>query len=228
MKWKTVLTADEAALFATGIDSFKSIEDARASWAFSQPPPPTTAQALDGDQHLDTQQKEYEELGDKVRMAEEIYEALLTEIVVADPYDNQLHLCGATSPLEVAIRVQHSEDLDFICPERCSLTKLSLAKWFWQHDHDIAKKFWPSITEELVYPPQQNQVNPTTNTEPATKTKNSYLKTIAALSEALIGGLTGKPNTDAYAVLVALAEKSVEAPIKDKALANYLKEAGEL
>lgn len=62
----------------------------------------------------------------------------------------------------------------------------------------------------------------------STKRKNSYLKTIAALSEALIGGMTGKPNTDAEAVLAALASKSVEAPIKNKALANYLKEAGEL
>lgn len=226
MKWKTTLTADEAALFATSIDGFKSVEDARISWAFSQPPPPTAAQALDGDPYLDAQQKEYDELGEKVRMAEEIYEALLQEIALADPYEQ--YTGNVASALDVAIRAQHSEDMDFIYPEKCTVTKLSLAKWFWQHDHDIAKKFWPSITEEQVYPPQQNQVKSIANTEPATKTKNSYLKTIAALSEALIGGLTGKPNTDADAVLAALAGKNIEAPIKNKALANYLKEASEL
>ncbi|MDC0403732.1 hypothetical protein OAM26_01680 [Porticoccaceae bacterium] len=215
MKWKTVLTAEEAALFATGIDGFKSIEKAKTKWVVSQIAP------VEG-QEVD------EELGEKVQVAEEIYEALLAEIIVADPSDNQPYLCGATSLLEVAMRVQRSEEIDFICPEKCTVTKLSLAKWFWQHDHDIAKKFWPSITEELVYPPQQNQVKPAINIEPATKSKNSYLKTIAALSSALIGGLTGKPTTDAEAVLAALAGKNVEAPIKDKALANYLKEAGEL
>lgn len=180
MKWKTVLTAEEAALFATGIDGFKSIKDAKTTWVVSQIPPGPNLE-------------EYEELGEKVKVAEEIYEALVAEIIVADPSDNQPYLCGATSLLEVAMRVQHS---DFICPEKCTVTKLSLAKWFWQHDHGIAKKFWPSITEELVYPPQQNQVKPAINTEPATKSKNSYLKTIAALSSALIGGLTGKPTTD--------------------------------
>ena len=215
MKWKTVLTANEAALFASGIDGFKSIEDAKTAWIFSSIAP-------------EAGQEEDVELGEKVKVAEEIYEALLAEIIVADPSDNQPYLCGATSLLEVAMRVQRSEEIDFICPEKCTVTKLSLAKWFWQHDHDIAKKFWPSITEELVYPPQQNQVKPAINTEPATKSKNSYLKTIAALSSALIGGLTGKPTTDAEAVLAALAGKNVEAPIKDKALANYLKEAGEL
>lgn len=71
--------------------------------------------------------------------------------------------------------------MDFIYPEKCTVTKLSLAKWFWQHDHDLAKKFWPSITEALVYPPQPKPVKSTGSGEPVTKTKNSYLKTITRI-----------------------------------------------
>lgn len=68
MKWKTVLTANEAALFASGIDGFKSIEDAKTAWIFSPIAPKAG-------------QEEDVELGEKVKVAEEIYEALLAEII---------------------------------------------------------------------------------------------------------------------------------------------------
>jgi hypothetical protein len=63
---------------------------------------------------------------------------------------------------------------------------------------------------------------------PATKTTNTYLKVISALSEALIDGLTGVKNTDAEAVLTALDLKGIAPPASKKTLANYLEEAKEL
>ena len=64
--------------------------------------------------------------------------------------------------------------------------------------------------------------------EPSPKSRNAYLKTIEALSCALIGGLTGKPNTDAEALLAVLALKKIVPPVGKKALAQYLKEANDL
>lgn len=58
--------------------------------------------------------------------------------------------------------------------------------------------------------------------EPTPKSRNAYLRTIAALGHALIGGGTGKPNTDANAILAALDKKGIEPPIKSAALADYL------
>lgn len=61
--------------------------------------------------------------------------------------------------------------------------------------------------------------------EPSPKSRNAYLRTIAALGYALIGGSSGQPHPDANAMLAALAAKGIEAPIKSDALAGYLKQA---
>lgn len=58
--------------------------------------------------------------------------------------------------------------------------------------------------------------------EPPAKSRNAYLRTIAALGYALIDGSAGKPNTDANAILAALGKKGIEPPIKSAALADYL------
>ncbi|MDB4431211.1 hypothetical protein N9137_02355 [Pseudomonadales bacterium] len=63
---------------------------------------------------------------------------------------------------------------------------------------------------------------------PAAKTKNSYLRLIRALSDHAVEGLTEIPTTDANAVLAALKSKQIDAGIKTRALADYLKEAAEL
>lgn len=60
------------------------------------------------------------------------------------------------------------------------------------------------------------------------KSRNSYLRTIQALSFALIDGLTGSKDKDAKSVLAALDLKGVKAPIKEKALGHYLEEASKL
>lgn len=223
MKWKTALTAEEAALFAVDLESYKTLENARKELDI----PPCDVSQFDQGAWMDgiPQEiiKEEEQLSSKLMMLEGIYESLLAEILLADPYrecDNEVNSC-----LVIAHRAQRDEFLiDIVC-KSSTVTKLSLAKWFWQHDHNIAKRFWPSISEELAYPSQTEQVKYKFNSEPSTKSKNAYLKTINALSKALINGLTGKPNTDAEAVLAALATKQVEEPVSKKTLAIYLEQA---
>ncbi len=61
--------------------------------------------------------------------------------------------------------------------------------------------------------------------EPNAKSKSYYLQTILALSEALTGGLKGRPDRDALIIIAALTDKGVAAPIKEDALARYLLEA---
>lgn len=67
--------------------------------------------------------------------------------------------------------------------------------------------------------------SPALTNEPSPKSRNAYLRTIAALGYALIGGSTGKPHTDAVAILAALASEGVEEPLGSEALASYLKQA---
>lgn len=226
MEWKSALTADEAALFATGLECYESVESARRDCEAREEHP---ADCFYSPEEIERGAiEEYEAnrpiIESQIRAAEEIYEALINEIVLIDANCPP----SESSCIVIAIRVAASSEGGCLIPKECTMTKLSLAKWFWQHDHDVARKFWPSINEELVCPPQSKQVKSAASSEPATKSKNSYLKTIAALSDALIDGLTGRPNTDAEAVLASLSGKGVAAPITPKTLANYLKEASEL
>lgn len=64
--------------------------------------------------------------------------------------------------------------------------------------------------------------------EPSSKSRNAYLRTIAALGYALIGGSTGRPHTDEGAILAALTDKNIEAPVAPGTLAEYLKQAEEI
>jgi hypothetical protein len=72
---------------------------------------------------------------------------------------------------------------------------------------------------------QQGKKGTNTSMELTTKTKNSYLKTIHALSNALCDGLAGKVHKDAETVLAALDSKGVTHPVTSKTLAGYLTEA---
>ena len=225
MKWKTALTAEEAALFAVGFEGYESLEVARNQVDPDPGPDPflppynfSREQWEDGS--AEQAINEDQEQRGRLTMAEDIYEALLAEIYLADPYPQ--YEMDVKSCLVVAHRVQAHETYPEIVCKMSTVTKISLAKWFWQHDHAMAKRFWPSITEELALPPLVETPKPKVNIEPSTKSKNAYLKTIGALSEALIDGLTGKPNTDAEVILASLASKKVEEPVSKKTLAAYL------
>lgn len=61
-----------------------------------------------------------------------------------------------------------------------------------------------------------------------TKTKNVYIKTIYALTVALIGKLSGKKTKDAAVLLAKLDELGVKHPINSKTLADILEEGVEL
>lgn len=62
--------------------------------------------------------------------------------------------------------------------------------------------------------------------EPSPKSRNAYLRTIAVLGHALIGGSTGQPHADANAMLAELDTRGIEAPVEPGTLAGYLKQAG--
>lgn len=62
----------------------------------------------------------------------------------------------------------------------------------------------------------------------ATKSKNTYLRTIYCLSDALIGGLSGTKTKDADAILAQLDLKGITPPISSKKLSDILEEAKNL
>ena len=65
-----------------------------------------------------------------------------------------------------------------------------------------------------------------TRVDLAQKTRNSYLRTIKALAEALFDqGLTGNPYTDANKIMQKLSTKGISAPIGSRTMGDYLKEA---
>jgi len=210
MKWKTALTAEEAALLATDLQGERALVRLH--------PAPVTQ--INPDLAVTKRNTQ-------IITAHKIYDALIQDIYLADPYE-EFAVKGATSPLVIAMRVQQSEHDNYIAAEKCTATKLSLAKWFWQHDQEMAKKFWPSITDEIANPPQPIRQPSEAKTQNSTKGYNSRNKIIAALSDALIDGKTGQHTKDAETVLAALASKGVKAPVGPKALSEYLKAAYEL
>ncbi len=105
----------------------------------------------------------------------------------------------------------------------------SIAAWFMdQGETGIAMQFFPSILS-VWEPSASKPANPLKpkDEDIATKTKNAYLKTISALSMALISGSCGKPHTDAEAVLSILDKAGIEHPVSKRKLAEYLKETGD-
>jgi hypothetical protein len=228
MKWKSSLNAEEAALFAVNAESYRTIfelqvavsdlEDVLANQSF------TLGEIEDGYVDVTAIPKELDQLHSKLNEAKAIEEALLEEIIIS--YDEPF---GAMTPLSqlVLSRIVFENEMGHFSSILSKVTKKSLACWFLQHDHVIAKKFWPSITDDLAVAALDSSTQQI-NKHLVSKTENSYLRLINALSDALVGGLTGQPNKDADAILAALAAGSAEAPITQKTLAKYLKKSSEL
>ncbi len=92
---------------------------------------------------------------------------------------------------------------------------------------------FPKITELVIRKEDADTfLNNLANTQvttphTSTKTNNTQLKLIGALSDALIGGLTGTKNKDAAAILSSLSQKGVDHPISQRKLSDYLQEAYE-
>ena len=225
MKWKSTFTPEEAALIATGLTRFKSIQDAD-DYTLKI----AVMSAMDKikfDKHFElagvTDEQQYEiEYQKCLNQIDAIEEDAKTAKEICEALKDELAIAG--SLIEVAIFSPNITE--------CKATRESLARWFWQHNPGMAKKFWPSISEENTQDDSQEatpQERPKdTAKEPAPKTVNAYLRTIVALSEALIDGFTGMPNKDAETVLSAIAAKGIEGPVSKKTLVNYLKQAKEV
>lgn len=103
MKWKTALTAEEAALFATDLNRHVSLMSAKQSLTLAQSNAPCykLGEIEDGLVDPEKEAAELSEYEHKVQMAQEIYDALIDEIVLADPYEQYSNV---PSILDVAIR----------------------------------------------------------------------------------------------------------------------------
>jgi hypothetical protein len=230
-KWKSALTAEEAALIALEVADYGSLGGLKKHVDYLGEEIEHLTYGLadieEGRVDPEGMERNHGEWCESYNEALGIYEALLNELLIADPWieDNVVD-----TELVLALRAQKSELETYLVPENCTVTKKSLARWFYQHDIEMAKKFDPNIEETIKVKPLNDQIRKTNiinNSKPSTKTVNSYLKIIAALTDALIGGRTGTPNTDAEALLAALSAKNVTAPVEKKTLAKYLKEASE-
>ncbi|WP_372836585.1 hypothetical protein, partial [Pontibacterium sp.] len=209
MKFKTALTAEEAALLAVDLERYPDFSAAHEGLQFAH----KLSSVEDCTIGPDRMALVIEELMTSIRTAKEIYRALVDDIVLADPLyppmDNRV-----TSHLVIASRAQYSEVEDYIVPEKCTVTKSSLAAWFWQHDQDIAKKFAPTITAQSIDVGGGTAVQ--VRNDPNTKKLNSLLRTVAALSDVVIDGLTGVKNKDAEMVCIVFDQKGKEYPVSKK------------
>lgn len=113
------------------------------------------------------------------------------------------------------------------------ITKPSLANWFYQMgDIEKAKICYPAFVPQNDFPNESVRSKDSlklTDSPIGSKSRNSYLRTIHALSHALLkNGLSGKDSADAQLILKKLALKKIDAPLGEKALGAYLKAAREL
>ncbi len=123
---------------------------------------------------------------------------------------------------------------------RCIFSRKSIGDYLMPHDMRAAARLTPLIEcskniqngddDEKPTETSPKVENEESSTSPkiAKKTINSYLKTIAALSDCILDGLTGAPTKDAQAVLMALEAKGIEGCVGQKTLAKYLTDAKEL
>ncbi len=271
MKWKTALTAEEAALFVTGLSYIGSLAESeellKGHERFVNSCP---LKLRDGEDYTESLE-EFKNLEYRLHEAVKINEAIWDEIEHAWLLQERGEGRGSTLVLDSwCWNGGVDESLSKL---GCKASKESLAEWFYEMDGiDKAKMLFPNFephnfsnTKSLKnptnqfsydnYPVKLQDVDKASRIEPdfdpnndfrdeaaelknspvnnsttlSPKTKNSYLRTIRVLADALLSnGLTDNDSGDARLILKKLAQKSKEAPIKERALANYLKEAREL
>lgn len=208
MRWKQAVTAEEVALYAFDLEGYKTLEKAK--------------KVCMDDFDCVGDQIHHEHL---VAEAEELYKGLIAEIILK--FDLNKGSVAGSSLLNIeSYSYKDGPHEEGLTPEKCTVTKNSLALWF--HDMGDEEKAKICDPHYMIRPAVDNHDSAVIADEPNPKSKNSYLKTILALSDALIDGLTGKPSTDAQAVMSQLAGKGIECPFGEKTLSNYLKEARKL
>ena len=195
MKWKTALTAEEAALYVKGLDRFKNLDEALAA--------SPDMRRLGG----------YEQDLAEVRL---IYDALISELDIVGEIENGYSMQRSLLKIAQPPGKNANKKAKF-SPTKAIVEKHSLALWFYERgDAHAAKRLDPHFRER----PISNEVAP--------KSRNAYLKTIRALSQALLGEATGKPSKDADIILAMLDSKGIEHPVGEKTLASYLSDAVKL
>lgn len=208
--WNSSFSAEEAALFALDLSNkYSSIRAMKELYAGTCD----------------------EDLSADIKSVELLYSVLLQDISASDPYRSELKN-AEDGWLDIALRAQASEFEDYIVPSNCTVTRLSLGKWFWFKDKTIAKRFWPDIAEEIDAARALERL-PSVGNETAEllspKSKNSYLRLIYALSNVVLDrGLTGKHSSDAEAILKKMELNGCSGLVGVRALADYLKEAESL
>ncbi len=232
MKWKSLLTIEEASMIGAGLtDSYTSQKDLNhklsAAWAKYEEGGASLDSAVDegGDYFAEycvavIDWGDFYKIYEHWMAAHQIKESLV--------HDLQCIIDGSyvDSPLEI-LSPSNFIELDATELEGVVCSKISLAKWFGQHDINIAKLFYPGFTEQMFH---QTKLRPSsilkTKAVPlASKSENAYNRTVKALAEALVGGLTGRHYADAEVIAAALASKGIKPPVCNKVLAGYLKNA---
>lgn len=234
-KWKKAFTAEEAALFAVGSE-FRSLEKLTKAlneiedeyYGENSSGKSMSQEEIESRLRIDFEslEKLMNKLNEDYVNVVGIREAILDEISLLES-SNENDAASKTE-LKLFHRLSNSLALDELNREKSTITKESLAKWFWSRDEEKAKLFDPLVEEKIKLSEIETEASKGKLTKISPKTINSYLKTISALSEALMGGFTDKPYTNAEAVLAALAQKNVESPISKKTLAKYLEDAKDL
>lgn len=235
MKWQNrrtqSLSAEQAALIALDLTDFKSLQQVESriselerNLALAQ----AVKSKVDNKapHEIESDKAQLDDLISRFNEALELRTLLEEEISLANPYyypENPLF----ESTLELVYESYYDGEAEWLDGSRSTVTRESLARWCWDFDKEIAKKFASNV-EEMMSETSQAPTRPEKGSGPSAKTLNSQLKIIAALSEALIGGLTGIKNKDAEAILAALDSAGVERPVGPKTLGNYLAEAKKL
>ncbi len=184
MRWKKYITADQAALLAVGLSEFKTISNASAH-LLGGPEPRFT---LDDDDngvianHNEQSIKNHDLIGE----ANAIKEALIDELWLVDPLLDDSFIGNVDNThLELAHRAQASEFEDYFVPEKSTITRNSLAIWFYHMgDTTKAKVFNQSV--ELLIEEQDKQVQkPKVKAEISSKPRTpeiSLMKSIGLMS----------------------------------------------
>ena len=145
-----------------------------------------------------------------------IYDALISELDIVGEIENGYSMQRSLLKIAQPPGKNANKKAKF-SPTKAIVEKHSLALWFYERgDAHAAKRLDPHFRER----PISNEVAP--------KSRNAYLKTIRALSQALLGEATGKPSKDANIILAMLDSKGIEHPVGEKTLASYLSDAVKL
>jgi hypothetical protein len=259
MKWIKALTAEEAALVAVGLENHESLIGTRlwgkiqfeTSTVFNSNSINTTIRDMEntlGEMSADSEGMwpgNSQEEGDRqllgtlingYKEARDIYNALLVDIF--DEWCRQefgrgigscLVLVSAPTTYSTGDKTERyvldalnygydePEDYSDLITERCTVTKASLVTWFRNFNEPEKAELFDVMAKQ------------STGSRVSSKSKNSYLRTIQVLADALLDrGLSGNDSGDSRLILSKLAQKGKEAPLKERTLSNYLKEAREL